>query len=102
MRLIDADALQVRLKEPIPFDADLAERIWEGWHECTIAVDRAIDDMPTIEPERKKGKWIHEQIESEKSITEYFKTPTCSCSICNAYVNQESNYCPNCGALMER
>ena len=90
MRPIDADTLKIVLDKNFGHTGGAA------------VMQQLIDAQPTIEPERKKGKWIHEQIESEKSITEYFKTPTCSCSICNAYVNQESNYCPNCGALMER
>ena len=53
MRLIDADALKERLKQPVMVDKEKADRIWEGWHECTVMVDAAIDDTPTIETERK-------------------------------------------------
>ena len=55
MRLIDADALKEALKKPILMDNEKANRIWEGWHECTIAVDEAINAQPTIEPEQT---WI--------------------------------------------
>lgn len=56
MRLIDADALIEELKTPVLMDSEKANRIWEGWHECTIALKEAIDRTPTIEP--KKGKRI--------------------------------------------
>ena len=53
MRLIDADTLKTELTKPIPYDKEIADKLWEGWHECTIAVDRLINNAPTIEP-----KWI--------------------------------------------
>lgn len=55
MRLIDADVLKEALKKPILMDNEKANRIWEGWHECTIAVDEAINAQPTIESEQR---WI--------------------------------------------
>lgn len=53
MRLIDADTLKTEMTKPIPYDKEIADKLWEGWHECTIAVDRLINNAPTIEP-----KWI--------------------------------------------
>ena len=54
MRLIDADTLKTEMTKPIPYDKEIADKLWEGWHECTIAVDRLINNVPTIEP----MKWI--------------------------------------------
>ena len=87
MRMIDVDALMEELKTPVLIDKEKANRIWEGWHECTIALKEAIDRTPTIEP--KKGKWL------EKEYTSY-------CSECgeDAIEYIESDYCPWCGARM--
>ena len=47
-----------------------------------------------------RGYWIHEEIQSNQSITGYFKLPSCECSNCGFLVQQELNFCPNCGCLM--
>ena len=49
--------------------------------------------FPSAQPERKKGKWIHDNPNSFK------------CSRCNKYLdigcgNMKMNFCPNCGADM--
>lgn len=46
------------------------------------------------------GHWIHEQFKCDKSVTGYFMTPRCECSICGYFSNYECNPCPSCGALM--
>ena len=79
-RLIDADALIEDI------DGDLTDSIAEG-----RAIEK-IMNAPTIE-ERKKGKWI-----DERDLT---------CSVCgfecdDPYYLGDANYCPNCGARMER
>lgn len=52
-------------------------------------------DAPTVEPERKKGKWI-------KGVGENGITTSEFCSCCR-YENKhwcDWNFCPNCGADM--
>ena len=75
MRLIDGD----ELKTAFPL-GDIVRT------ECVRAT---IDDMPTIEPERKKGEWIY--------------TPTeplgYTCSVCKKG-SCRFNFCPHCGADM--
>ena len=44
-----------------------------------------------------RGYWEHDEISSEKSKTGKFLLPTCSCSKCGCYVQQEANFCPVCG-----
>lgn len=57
-----------------------------------------INQMPSVEPERKKGEWVYDGIRG--------RFPACKCSICGHYENadwallQGANYCPNCGADM--
>lgn len=47
--------------------------------------------------ENVRGKWIHDEI-TRNGNTVY--TPNAKCSICDCYVFQESNFCPNCGSDM--
>ena len=54
MRPIDADALKTEMTKPIPYDKEIADKLWEGWHECTIAFDRLINNAPTIETKQIK------------------------------------------------
>ena len=80
VRLIDADALKP--------DADYDDG--EFW----AYSKRQIEAAPTIEPERKKGKWEYGVI----------------CSICgercdyhlsgDTWIDELANFCPNCGADM--
>lgn len=64
------------------------------WNE----VYRAMNDIPSAEPERQKGEWIYDGKRG--------RFPACKCSICGHYENadwallQGVNYCPNCGADM--
>lgn len=86
MRLIDADALEK-----------------EGWSlHRTIRVDKntseyqtkPLKQVPTIEPERKKGEWTVKEGEL-LSLDE--------CSVCRKIVIHRApqyNFCPHCGADM--
>ena len=93
MRLIDADKLKAvhGMKDDC---ADCDKELRGKSRSCEF--DRIyslmdfcgwVDDAPTIEPERKHGKWI-------KWGTE-FKCD--QCHLCNSV---EKPYCPNCGADM--
>ena len=82
MRAIDADALIDKYGD------------WyteEGTEEGYIGTIKGIvDSMPTIEPERKKGKW------------KYIGFMIVECSECNTQLHgpEYANFCPNCGAEM--
>ena len=73
----------------------------EGAYEmmvCTAkqwAVD-LIDDLPSVIPERKKGKWIHMVgfWECDQCHAEYTDMPTCMGKVIY-------EYCPMCGSKME-
>lgn len=87
MRMIDADALSriVKLAWETSDSEDFEKSVF-----IAIATD------PTIE-ERKKGKWIRGDAEK--------LTGSQRCSICHKACykgNDYFNYCPNCGARMER
>lgn len=91
MRAIDGDALLVEL-----MDRNLDHLQRDDWKE----VIQIVADAPTIAPKQKRGKWIKEYWNGEH---------TRKCSACNitqtvtTYRGKVSfNYCPYCGARMER
>lgn len=85
MRLIDADSLYETLCH-----------IWDRTdsEDFEKAVFETIINAPTIESERKKGKWIRND------------NGTYSCSVCQSWIPEEQHYyaryCLYCGAKMER
>lgn len=76
---------------------------WGKVHtETTIeAIRLALSSLRPVSRERVekvwRGYWEHDEISSEKSKTGKFLLPTCSCSKCGSYVQQEANFCPVCG-----
>ena len=88
MRLINADALIDKYGD------------WyteEGTEEGYIGTIKGIvDSMPTIEPERKKGKWIDNETSYADGVRQ-----TCTCSICGQRsVRPLGRFCRWCGADM--
>ena len=57
MRPIDADTLIEKVEKIQPWDAYLSKYA-QGIRHCMELVSLLIKDAPTIEPERKTGKWI--------------------------------------------
>ena len=61
-----------------------------------------LDEIPSAEPERKKGEWLCD------SYCLIFKRKIWRCSVCGNLLDFEgvnagrgdANYCPNCGADM--
>ena len=88
MRLIDVDALAVQIRDKVFHD--FTDEFW-GVMQC-------IGDAPTIEPMRKRGKWI--------SADAIFGGVPFYCSECGENTRDTVmgkprwNYCPNCGADM--
>ena len=77
-------------------DADLI--LYRRDSECgTCTADkRQIDNIRTADVrENVRGEWIHDEITMNGNTV---FTPNAKCSICDCYVYQESNFCPNCGA----
>lgn len=89
MRSIDADALREKMYHEA-FETDTDMQKWDSG--CWIRYkmfENAIEAAPTIEPERKKGKWIR-----RKKWDKYV------CYECSFEHEAVTNYCPNCGADM--
>ena len=58
----------------------------------------SIENLPSVQSERKTGKWIAKQNDYEYEALDSWK-----CSECEHVVFEEkTNYCPNCGIRMER
>lgn len=57
-----------------------------------------INNLP-VTPTRKKGKWIEEEIweDTDGGWGRWQK-----CSVCRQSKHHKTNFCPNCGAEMER
>lgn len=90
MRTIDADA--------IPYTMIYRENWMRGTGgEEQAAWKSAIDAMPTIEPERKKGKWYCSDDIYESGVCSACKFDTGELYVaCKRWFN----FCPNCGADM--
>lgn len=98
MRLIDADAIIKEIKERNPDDVS---------YEDAWAIT-CIEHAPTIDPQRKTGKWIHGREIAREMIgdcTTAIFYDGWTCSECGCLVEKEREpwykYCPNCGAKME-
>lgn len=79
MRLIDADALIGYLHTQFFYESRDRTRVY-----------KAIQEQPTIKPERKKGKWYEDE-----------DVGLCRCDQCNGVNLIHTPFCPMCGAKME-
>lgn len=52
-----------------------------------VEIIKLIEELPSVEPERKKGRWLYDP-------------PMYACDQCNAEMYDMSPYCPMCGADM--
>lgn len=50
-----------------------------------------IDELPSVQPQRMKGKWK----QADKNEPYFVQ-----CSVCRYMTDNESDFCPNCGADM--
>lgn len=109
MRLIDADALiadcQLAQKQADRHGREFANAFYSGGGEVSTewwCVEDMIENAPTIEPQRKKGKWLPDN----NSIYEMRFV----CSECHesevvptiGFTKYKPiwGFCPNCGAEM--
>ena len=82
MRLIDADALEDRIRQE-PTDGMYTAEILE-----------AIDEVPTVDAAPVvHGRWGG-RYNAHCSVCQHFDTM--------AYIKKYPNYCPNCGAKMDK
>ena len=105
MRCIDADALRDRLQN-LGYD-DWNQGVTTTWAEAFIECADMVDEQPTIEPQRKKGKWIFKErrepvydISGVKTWGIAYMCP--ECEFIHTVIEDFGQYvyCPNCGAEM--
>lgn len=106
-RLIDADTLSAKMYHEA-FETDTDEQKWDSG--CWIRYkmfERILAEQPTVQPERKEGKWIIR----DNPGTGWYRV---TCSECGEDVTSTIpmigffpnatplwDYCPYCGAKME-
>lgn len=84
---------------------DEDESLVECPAECNAMIDGAIEDikaLPSAQPERKRGKWVKENIVLTSNPPQYMW----HCSVCGKLMHWFNDsvltsFCPNCGAEME-
>ena len=98
MRCIDADALRDRLQN-LGYD-DWNQGATTTWAEAFNECADMVDEQPTIEPQRKKGKWIDRGWSGDGRGNSWHEW---ECSECKHITKGAKwDFCPNCGADMQR
>ena len=79
-------------------------RKYQNWSASKKIIEKVINNLPSAQPERKKGRWI----KATGMMPPEFHGHHC-CSECGNFANMEppfgnredlSKFCPNCGADM--
>ncbi len=106
MRAIDADALMKAMYHRA-FETD-GDTMWQSG--CWVryrAIEQVVKEQPTIEPERKKGKWTEKEVMSIKESEAIEQWQSCKCSVCGRYNTRpymyyfdEPKFCSWCGSDM--
>lgn len=96
MRLIDADTA-IETLENGKYSPDYCKE-HEIDHSISMEMVRILlNTLPPAQPERKTGQWIEHE---NADIIEGYYVSMYECSCCHTWKNDDSNYCPDCGADM--
>ena len=98
MRAIDGDALIEKLGIAKDCnDCEHNEEPYCRWKPDVVDICEAINDAPTIEPERKKGKWLVYEVANDED-----EHPIAwECDACGAVVDCKTRFCHECGQEKE-
>lgn len=67
----------------------------EIWELNGLEIREVLDNLPSVQPKKKTGKWLHDQ-------GKYKNRWICTeCSYRWYFPKEEAKYCPNCGTKME-
>ena len=104
MRLIDADALLSECKlaqKQASYDRQYANAFYSASGDISTewwCVEDIIEDAPTIEPERKKGKWVCQADDDIWNCSECdYEIDGTGCIDPLEYL-KTYKFCPNCGS----
>ena len=85
--------------------ADKVDSVHSAFWEGLIIARNIVENIPSAEPERKKGKWIEKDVCETKGQIEEWQSA--KCSVCGKYHTtpylyyfDDYAFCPNCGAEM--
>ena len=92
-RLIDADALYRDICDSMNEMTKIGIAVDAEW--MWAKLNDALENAPTIEPERKKGRWIEEP-------NCYYRCSECGDHYPSIRGYMSYNYCPTCGVGMKR
>ena len=90
------DAIQQR--------ADRVDSVYSAFWEGLIIAQDIVKNLPSAEPERKKGTWI--EYPDCLKYEDAYSDDQIACSACHHVFSildnctEEFNFCPNCGADM--
>lgn len=106
MRTIDADALLKKIEEDADFYLVGDDENSKAVGSTLLDVKEQINAMPTVEPQRIRGKWIPHH--DEVMLFDGISTGGVSCSECGWKTYDTMHllfgcpykYCPKCGAEM--
>ena len=76
--------------------ACIAQRLKDG-DLCPII---SIDLLPSVEPERKKGKWIGKEQFTNSPEFYSWQCSVCGCVLEDPTLDKPYPFCPHCGADM--
>ena len=68
-------------------------RKYQNWSASKKIIERVINNLPSAQPERKKGKW-------EIYVISMLDGEGCKCSECGSEGAPYYDFCPGCGADM--
>ena len=108
MRPIDADAVKASIKQQKAFMSRFGGSTKKIFNMIAKAMIKELDNSPTIELARKKGKWIVDE-DGMIHCSNCYTIPTSRIIIDAAKlvydmapIRERMLFCPNCGAEMEK
>ena len=97
MRLIDADALEKYLSDA---EIEATRQRKYVFASALNTICGNVRNFPTIEPERKKGKWVGKERFVNSPEFYSWQCSVCGCVLEDPTLDKPYPFCPNCGADM--
>lgn len=66
---------------------------------CQELAERALNCLPSAEPERKKGKWIGKEQFANSPEFYSWQCSVCGCVLEDPTLGNPYPFCPNCGSF---